>query len=71
MHVIVACERDVAAWLDLAAEVEPLFSPIVDEPGFVEALRRNVEGNGFLRARGGRTAGWPSGDRYHRSQDTY
>jgi len=42
VRVTVACEKDIAAWLDLAAEVEPLFGPMVGEPGFVEALRRNV-----------------------------
>ena len=43
MRVVVACEEDIAAWLDLAAEVEPLFGPMVDDPGFHKALRRNIE----------------------------
>jgi GNAT superfamily N-acetyltransferase len=42
-----ACVRtaqpeDIPAWLDLAAEVEPLFGPMVDDPAFHRALERNV-----------------------------
>ncbi len=42
MQVAVACEQDVAAWLDLAAEVEPLFGPMVTDPLFRQALYRNI-----------------------------
>jgi ribosomal protein S18 acetylase RimI-like enzyme len=34
--------EDIPAWLALAAEVEPLFGPMVEEPGFMRALRRNI-----------------------------
>jgi GNAT superfamily N-acetyltransferase len=43
MNVVVAQIDDFAAWLHLAAEVEPLFGPLVGEPRFEEALRRNIE----------------------------
>ena len=43
MRVTVANEEDVAAWLDLAAEVEPLFGPMVSDPLFHQALHRNIE----------------------------
>lgn len=42
MRVVVADEKDVVAWLDLAAEVEPLFGPMVDDPHFHQALYRNI-----------------------------
>jgi broad specificity phosphatase PhoE/GNAT superfamily N-acetyltransferase len=52
MRIAIARERDIPSWLDLAAEVEPLFGPMVDDPRFHEALRRNVaRGTAFcLRA---------------------
>jgi GNAT superfamily N-acetyltransferase len=55
MIVVVACERDIPAWLDLTVEVEPLFGPMIDDPGFHRALRRNVvRGTAFCaRAFGG------------------
>ena len=55
MVVVVACERDIPAWLDLTVEVEPLFGPMIDDPGFHRALRRNiVRGTAFcVRAAGG------------------
>jgi GNAT superfamily N-acetyltransferase len=40
--VVVAQPEDIPAWLDLAAEVEPLFGPMVNDPGFNRALHRNV-----------------------------
>jgi GNAT superfamily N-acetyltransferase len=40
--VAIACEQDIPAWFDLAAEVEPLFGPMVGDPGFESALRRNI-----------------------------
>lgn len=43
MQVVVAQMEDLPAWLRLAAEVEPLFGPMVGEPGFHQALRRNIE----------------------------
>ena len=42
MIVDLATQADVASWLDLAAEVEPLFGPMVGDPAFCQALRRNV-----------------------------
>jgi hypothetical protein len=42
MHVALAQPADIPAWLELAAEVEPLFGPMVAEPGFHAALERNL-----------------------------
>jgi hypothetical protein len=39
MQIALAQFADIAAWLDLAAEVEPLFGPMVADPGFHAALR--------------------------------
>ncbi len=41
--VVVAQLEDIPAWLLLAAEVEPLFGPLVDDAHFLGALRRNIE----------------------------
>jgi GNAT superfamily N-acetyltransferase len=35
--------RDIRHWLDLAAEVEPLFGSMLDDPEFYRALLRNIE----------------------------
>ena len=43
MKVQVAQPEDVDSWLGLAAEVEHLFGPMVEEPGFRSALVRNIE----------------------------
>lgn len=43
MHVALAQPADIPVWLDLAAEVEPLFGPMVAEPGFHAALERNIQ----------------------------
>jgi hypothetical protein len=42
MRVQQATDDDLPAWLALAAEVEPLFGPMVDEPEFLRALQRNI-----------------------------
>ena len=42
MHVALAQPADLQAWLDLAAEVEPLFGPMVVDPGFHAALERHI-----------------------------
>jgi GNAT superfamily N-acetyltransferase len=42
MRVVVAQRSDWEEWLHLAAEVEPLFGPMVHEPGFHRALRNNI-----------------------------
>jgi GNAT superfamily N-acetyltransferase len=38
-----ACTEDIPSWLRLAAEVESLFGPMVNDERFLSALRRNVE----------------------------
>ncbi len=42
-QVVAAQPEDIPAWLHLAAEVEPLFGPLVSNASFHRALRRNVE----------------------------
>jgi GNAT superfamily N-acetyltransferase len=42
MQVITAESGDIPAWLDLAAEVEPLFGPLVGDDRFQRALQRNI-----------------------------
>lgn len=42
MFIVTALEEDVPAWLCLAVEVEPLFGPMVGEPGFHRALHKNI-----------------------------
>ena len=42
MRVHVATPQDIPAWLALAAEVEAQFGPLVDNPGFVRALEKNI-----------------------------
>jgi ribosomal protein S18 acetylase RimI-like enzyme len=42
MHLVLAQPADIPAWLDLAAEVETLFGPMVADPGFHAALERNI-----------------------------
>ncbi len=42
MRVVVAQFADIPQWLKLAAEVEWLFGPMVDEPGFHRALESNI-----------------------------
>lgn len=43
MTVVSAQIEDIPAWLQLASEVEFLFGPMVDDPRFRQALRRNIE----------------------------
>ena len=38
MHVALAHLADIPAPLDLAAQVEPLFGPMVADPGFHQVL---------------------------------
>lgn len=40
--VHVATPADIPAWHDLAAEVEPLFGPLVGDPSFEGALKRCI-----------------------------
>lgn len=42
-EVVIAQKEDIPAWLDLAAEVEALFGPMVGEPSFERALHKNIE----------------------------
>lgn len=42
MIVDLASPDDVPGWLCLAAEVEPLFGPMCNEPSFRRALERNI-----------------------------
>jgi GNAT superfamily N-acetyltransferase len=60
MIVVVACEQDILAWLDLTAEVEPLFGPMIDDPGFHRALRKSVaRGTAFCVREAGGMPGVP------------
>lgn len=43
MHVVTAQSADVTGWLRLAAEVEPLFGAMVDDPGFLNGLSKHIE----------------------------
>jgi len=43
MRVAMASTDDTPSWLSLAAEVEPLFGPMVGEPAFRNALREAIE----------------------------
>jgi GNAT superfamily N-acetyltransferase len=42
MEVVRASMGDIPAWVDLAAEVEPLFGPLVGHEGFMRALERSI-----------------------------
>lgn len=43
MDVVPAHPDDLPGWLALAAEVEPLFGPMVDDPAFRATLRRKID----------------------------
>ena len=43
MRVALAQPADLQPWLRLAAEVEPLFGPMVNDLGFHNALRKNIK----------------------------
>ncbi len=43
MRVVKAHPDDIPAWLALAAEVEPHFGPMVSDPGYRNALQKNIE----------------------------
>ncbi|WP_419884715.1 GNAT family N-acetyltransferase [Paenibacillus sp. B-A-8] len=42
MNVVNATMEDIKGWLELAAEVESLFGPMVDDPNFTLALEKNI-----------------------------
>jgi len=55
LTVAIATRSHIASWLDLVAEVEPLFGPM---PDFEQTLRRNVDrGSAFCCLTGDRVAG--------------
>lgn len=43
MRVDLARYEDIANWLNLASEVEPLFGPLLTDPRFHRALRNHIE----------------------------
>jgi ribosomal protein S18 acetylase RimI-like enzyme len=55
MNVAAAELRDIRSWLDLAAEVEPLFGNMLDDHRFYKALLKNIERRSAycVRERGG------------------
>jgi GNAT superfamily N-acetyltransferase len=60
MKVFTATPEDVPAWLCLAAEVEPMFGPLVGDPSFMRALDRNVaRGSAFCVREGDGPPGAP------------
>jgi len=42
MKVVNAALEDINGWLELAAEVESLFGPMVEDPKFLLALEKNI-----------------------------
>ncbi|WP_107475095.1 GNAT family N-acetyltransferase [Streptomyces sp. F-1] len=50
--VRLARDTDLPAFLSLAAEVEHWFGPMVDDPGFTDAVRRGIAGATALVADG-------------------
>jgi len=43
MHSLRLVKRsDLPQWLSLAKEVEPLFGPMLDDPGFITALEQSI-----------------------------
>jgi GNAT superfamily N-acetyltransferase len=42
VQVVQAQPEDIPAWLELAREVEPLFGPMIEDPGFHRALEKNI-----------------------------
>jgi len=60
MNVEVATKADFKPWLVLAAEVEPLFGPMVAEPAFLGAIERSIaRGSGFCVREGDAPPGVP------------
>ena len=43
MQVQIATRADISNWLELASQVEFLFGPMVDQPDFQRALRKNID----------------------------
>ncbi len=42
MNIVCATKDDLSGWLDLAAEVEYLFGPMVSDPNFIQAIVKNI-----------------------------
>ncbi len=60
VQVVQAQPEDIPAWLELAREVEPLFGPMVEDPGFHRALKKNIaRGTAYCVRVGGQPAGAP------------
>lgn len=58
--VVRAEPADLPGWLALAAEVEPLFGPMVGDPAFLRALERNIaRGTAFCVRQDGGAGGAP------------
>jgi GNAT superfamily N-acetyltransferase len=55
VNIGLATEGDFGAFVGLAAEVEDLFGPMVGEPGFHDAVRRNISRRSAFLARGPRS----------------
>ena len=51
MTIVLATDDDFGAFIELAGEVEDLFGPMVDEPAFHDAVRRNISRRSALLAR--------------------
>jgi GNAT superfamily N-acetyltransferase len=59
-NVVQALPEEIPAWLALAHEVEPLFGPMVDDPGFHRALKKNIaRGTAYCIRENGQPAGAP------------
>ena len=43
VKVQIATRADIPSWLELASQVEFLFGPMVDQPDFQNALRKNID----------------------------
>lgn len=43
MKVQIATRADIPGWLELASQVEFVFGPMVDQPDFHRALRKNID----------------------------
>jgi GNAT superfamily N-acetyltransferase len=60
MRVVLASSQDIVPWLALAAQVEPLFGPMLNDPVFLRALERNVvRGTAFCVREGDGLPGVP------------
>lgn len=42
MSVVKAAEGDLNGWLELAADVEHLFGPMVSDPRFIQVIEKNI-----------------------------